>query len=46
MDPKRINGGKLVAADFTYCSDNNREWMSVESLGAWIEQNRVHIGKI
>ena len=22
-DPARINGGKLVAPDFTYCPDNN-----------------------
>ena len=45
-DPERINGGKLVAPDFTYCSDNNPEWMSVEALRAWIEQNREKIGKI
>lgn len=46
MDPNRINGGKLVAPDFTYCSDNNTEWMSANALRAWIEQNRDHIGKI
>jgi UDP-N-acetylglucosamine 4,6-dehydratase (inverting) len=45
-DPERINGGALVAPDFTYCSDNNSQWMSIESLQAWIEQNREHIGKI
>lgn len=45
-DPERINGGKKVAADFTYCSDNNIEWMSIEALRTWIEQNRQNIGKI
>ena len=45
-DPKRINNGKLVAHDFTYCSDNNTDWMSIETLRTWIEQNREKIGKI
>jgi FlaA1/EpsC-like NDP-sugar epimerase len=46
QDPARINGGTLVAPDFTYCSDNNTDWMSIASLQTWIEQNRDHIGKI
>jgi UDP-N-acetylglucosamine 4,6-dehydratase len=46
LDPNRINGGKLVAPDFTYCSDNNADWMSADTLRAWIEQNRDYIGKI
>lgn len=46
LDPKRINGGKLVDADFSYCSDNNPDWMSIETLRAWIAQNREKIGKI
>lgn len=45
-DPVRINGGKLVAADFTYCSDNNADWMSIDTLRTWVEQNRENIGKI
>ncbi len=45
-DPYRINGGALVPPDFTYCSDNNREWMSVNDLRAWIEIHRAKIGKI
>ena len=45
-DPARINGGKLVAKDFTYCSDNNTERMRIETLQAWIDDNRLHIGKI
>ena len=44
MDPKRINGGKLVAPDFTYCSDNNNEFMSVATLKEWIVQNSNKIG--
>jgi UDP-N-acetylglucosamine 4,6-dehydratase/5-epimerase len=46
QDPERINGGKLVAQGFTYCSDNNSEWMSVQTLRAWIDENNEKIGKI
>lgn len=45
-DPKRINSGKRVAEDFTYCSDNNTDWMSIDTLRAWIAQNRDKIGNI
>ena len=45
-DPARIEGGTLVAPDFTYSSDNNSDWMSIASLKAWVEENRDHIGKI
>lgn len=45
-DPKRINDGQKVAPDFTYCSDNNPDWMSIDTLRAWIEQNRDKVGKI
>ena len=45
-DPERINGGKLVTPDFTYSSDNNEDWMSIDSLKEWIENNRAKIGKI
>ena len=45
-DTYRIKDGKKVAENFTYCSDNNAEWMSVETLQAWIAQNREKIGKI
>jgi UDP-N-acetylglucosamine 4,6-dehydratase/5-epimerase len=43
-DLKRISGGKLVATDFTYCSDNNLDWMSVEDLQNWIEKYKSEIG--
>lgn len=39
-DPARVNGGQLVAPDFTYSSDNNSEWMSVDALRAWIARSR------
>ena len=45
-DPSRINGGKKVAEDFIYTSDNNTEWMSVDELKTWIEVNRAKIGRI
>ena len=45
-DPARINRGQLVHPDFTYSSDNNPEWMSIETLSTWIAQNRDKIGKI
>ena len=46
QDPDRINSGQKVVPDFTYCSDNNTDWISIASLQAWIEHNREHIGKI
>jgi len=45
-DEARINGGQLVASDFSYTSDNNSEWMTVESLRAWVDANRKKIGLI
>ncbi len=45
QDPNRINEGKLVPTDFTYCSDNNTEWMSIETLREWIELHLEFIGK-
>lgn len=44
-DPSRIKDGIPVPEDFTYTSDNNSEWMPVESLRAWIEQNSIKLGK-
>jgi len=45
-DPKRINDGVKVSEDFTYTSNNNNNWMSVDSLKNWIETNKNYIGKI
>jgi UDP-N-acetylglucosamine 4,6-dehydratase len=46
LDPKRINGGKLVASEFTYSSDNNAVWMNRDALQSWIAQNHEKIGSI
>ena len=45
-DPARIKDGQLVPENFTYTSDNNQEWMSLESLGQWVVQRRSEIGSI
>ncbi len=45
-DPERIAGGEPVPEGFSYCSDNNAEWMTVEELRHWIEANHDRIGKI
>jgi UDP-N-acetylglucosamine 4,6-dehydratase (inverting) len=41
----RIKGGRKVPEGFVYASDTNTEWMSVETLRAWIEANRSALGK-
>lgn len=46
QDVARINGGRPVRPDFTYSSDTNPEWMTVETLRAWIAKHRDTIGKI
>jgi UDP-N-acetylglucosamine 4,6-dehydratase (inverting) len=45
-DPARINNGRLVMPDFTYSSDNNKEWMTIESLKNWLANNQNKIGEI
>ena len=46
QDPDRIKDGVPVGPDFTYSSDNNGEWLSVEELQSWIKVNRHKIGVI
>ncbi len=46
IDPMRINGGKKVAEGFTYCSDNNQEWMNIDALRNWIDAHVDRIGSI
>jgi len=41
---ERIKDGKKVEAGFSYTSDNNHEWMSIEQLRAWIAHNQLKIG--
>jgi UDP-N-acetylglucosamine 4,6-dehydratase (inverting) len=45
-DPRRIKDGRKVPGDFTYCSDNNSDWMAIETLREWIARNSVKIGRI
>ena len=45
-DPSRIKDGIKVPDNFTYTSDNNTDWLPVEKLRAWIDQNRSKVGKI
>jgi UDP-N-acetylglucosamine 4,6-dehydratase len=40
----RVKTGRKVAAGFIYTSDNNAEWMSVETLRAWIAAHRAALG--
>ena len=42
----RIYDGKKVENDFVYSSANNREWMSVDELRDWIQENKNNIGRI
>jgi UDP-N-acetylglucosamine 4,6-dehydratase len=46
MDKARIKEGCLVEPDFTYSSDKNPNWMSIEALQLWIKRNHERIGKI
>jgi len=46
QDPIRISSGRLVPSDFTYSSDNNKDWMTPEQLRVWIKENHMKIGKV
>ncbi|MCL2185856.1 MAG: UDP-N-acetylglucosamine 4,6-dehydratase (inverting) [Treponema sp.] len=45
-DPFRIKNGKLVSEGFSYSSDNNTSWMSIDELKNWINNNITKIGHI
>lgn len=45
-DLTRIKDGVRVSPNFTYCSDNNSEWMGVATLRSWIEKNIAKIGTL
>jgi UDP-N-acetylglucosamine 4,6-dehydratase (inverting) len=38
-DKGRIKDGKKVKDNFTYTSDNNTDWMTVDQLKLWIKEN-------
>ena len=44
-DQRRIQNGTKVPSDFTYQSDTNSDWMTVEQLRSWIDINRNKIGE-
>ena len=44
LDPERIDGGVKVSENFTYTSDNNTDWMSVEELKKWVHDHKSSIG--
>jgi hypothetical protein len=37
-----VKGGKPVAEDFVYTSDQNTEWMTIPELQEWIHENLVN----
>jgi len=45
-DPNRIKNGVKVPESFSYSSDSNSAWMTMEELSEWILQNREIIGVI
>ena len=45
-DPKRINLGKQVSHNFSYTSENNKDWMTKNTLKKWIKINKNLINRI
>ncbi|MDR1030921.1 MAG: UDP-N-acetylglucosamine 4,6-dehydratase (inverting) [Treponema sp.] len=45
-DQQRIKDGKRVSEDFTYSSDNNKEWMTIHELREWIVLNKGKLGAL
>ena len=43
-DLGRIKNGNLVNSNFSYCSNNNEEWMSIPQLEEWISLNQIGQG--
>ena len=44
LTSERIKDGVAVSEDFVYSSETNTDWMSVESLQAWIAANADKLG--
>jgi len=42
----RIKDGQKVKEGFSYTSDNNLDWMGIETLEEWIKDNQEKIGNI
>lgn len=45
-DDLRIKDGSPVLPNFTYSSDNNKDWMSSDELALWIKSNADLVGKL
>jgi UDP-N-acetylglucosamine 4,6-dehydratase len=45
-DATRIGVGVKVPEGFLYASDNNKDWMSIDTLRQWINTNAEKIGSI
>lgn len=45
-DKSRVQNGIKVLESFTYSSDANSQWMTVDDLRSWIRLNQDKIGKI
>ena len=45
-DSGRIKAGKKVEEGFSYTSENNSDWMSVDSLKQWFSENQNKMGQI
>ena len=43
---KLIKNGRKVENGFSYTSYSNEEWMSIDTLQAWVKNNKNKIGKI
>ncbi len=44
--PYQIKDGTLVPHNFSYTSDNNKDWMNIETLQNWIRENDKKMGNI
>ena len=44
-DPNRIKDGIKVQNNFIYASNTNSEWMTIEELKTWIQQNKQLVEK-
>jgi hypothetical protein len=42
-DSKRIGVGVKVEPDFVYCSDNNKEWMSIKNCRIGLIKTKIKL---
>ena len=39
LDKQRIKEGRKVNEGFSYSSENNEDWMNIDSLTEWVREN-------